>query len=90
MLNYASCHTYEETEKYNVDRRRIKDWQNKKEEIEAMKYKRNSFKVQSKKDCSRFPEMEIKLHAWVTENRSRGACIGGFAIQQEGRRVHHV
>jgi hypothetical protein len=51
-----------------VDRRRLKECQNKKDEIEAMKYKRNTFKIKSRKDMSRFPDMETRLYAWVMEN----------------------
>jgi hypothetical protein len=63
-----------------VDRRRLKEWQNKKDEIEAMKYKRNTFKIKSRKDMSRFPDMETRLYAWVMENRIKGVCIGGLAF----------
>jgi hypothetical protein len=73
-----------------VDRRRLKECQNKKDEIEAMKYKRNTFKIKSRKDMSRFPDMETRLYAWVMENRIKGVCIGGLAIQQEGRKLHQV
>ncbi len=39
---------------------------------------------------SRFPDLETRLYAWVMENRIKGVCIGGLAIQQEGRKLHQV
>jgi hypothetical protein len=60
VLIYASTNGNDETlEKYNIDRRRLKEWQNKKEKIENMKYKRNTFKVKSEKDFSRYPLMDF-------------------------------
>jgi hypothetical protein len=49
VINFAGTHTIDETlEKYNLDRRRLKDWQNNKVKIQSMKYKRNTFRVKPK------------------------------------------
>ena len=88
-MNYAASHGNEETmQKYNLDRRRLKEWQNKKEKIESMKFKRNTFKVKSTKDFARYPDMERELQKWIVDKRSKGCCVSGFAIKQQASAIY--
>jgi hypothetical protein len=53
-----------------------------------MKYKRNTFKVKSEKDFSRYPLMEKELDKWIREKRSKGCCISGLAIRQQAAVIY--
>ena len=66
----------------------MKEWQNKKEKIENMKYKRNTFKVKSGKVFSRYPDMEKELKKWIIDKRSKGGCECGFAIKQQASEIY--
>jgi hypothetical protein len=53
-----------------------------------MKYKKMTFRLKSKKDKSKFPEMEKELSNWINEKRALGACLSGLSIKQMSLEIH--
>jgi hypothetical protein len=70
---------------FKLDRRLVSRWLKNKKNILETKCKRLRFKAKQSEDRAKFAAMEKKLDEWISENRSRGACLTGLAIKTQAR-----
>ena len=81
-------HLEKTIQKFNIDRRRLKEWEKNFEAFLKMKFKRNTFRIKSAKDLSKYPDMEKKLIYLINDKRSSGACLSGLSIKQKSMEIH--
>jgi hypothetical protein len=73
---------------FGIDRRIIKHWHDKKEELEKSKHKRLRCKLYKNSKCY-FPELETKLYTWAEETRSIGGCLSGVALIRKATEIYN-
>lgn len=85
VLLYQESHSINKTaEKFELDRKLVRNWIANKAKIMASNNKSSRTRCE-RKNSAKFPELEQQLYDWVSDERSEGKLVSGKQIQEKAR-----